>query len=71
MSARSKKGRTAPARERPLAIELLPGETWGEPLELGYDYWWASVRYNRAGACALAPAPGAPAAPSSDASATP
>jgi hypothetical protein len=40
------------AAARPLVIELGPNETWGEPLELRYDYWWASVSYDRAEPCA-------------------
>ena len=48
---------------RPLVIELAPDESWGGPLELGYDYWWARVRYPRRESC--------PQAPSSAASATP
>lgn len=42
---------------RPVLVELQPGERWGGPLALEYDYWWADVRYDRVEACP----PGAPA----------
>ncbi|HTV21651.1 MAG TPA: hypothetical protein VMG12_23340 [Polyangiaceae bacterium] len=47
--ARPRAGQRVEAR--PLVIALAPGETWGGALELGYDYWWARVRYNRREAC--------------------
>jgi len=36
---------------RPLVIELASGESWGGPLALAYDYWWARVRYDRREPC--------------------
>jgi hypothetical protein len=47
-----RKVRSGRSLVRPLVIELLPGETWGEPLELRYDYWWANVSYDRSEPCA-------------------
>jgi hypothetical protein len=36
---------------RPLVVELAPGESWGGPLELAYDYWWARVRHDHRETC--------------------
>jgi hypothetical protein len=50
----------APLPVRSVLVELQPGERWGGGLALGYDYWWADVRYDRAEACAPAPTPAQP-----------
>jgi hypothetical protein len=60
-----------PPAVRPLLIELGPGEAWGEPLELRYDYWWASVSYDRAEPCEPPACGPGPCEPSSAATATP
>jgi hypothetical protein len=44
----------------PLIIELGPNETWGAPLELAYDYWWAKVSYDRAEPCGSSAASATP-----------
>jgi hypothetical protein len=36
---------------RPLGIDLAPGEALGEPLQVSYDYWWASVTYSERRSC--------------------
>jgi len=51
-----REARSGPEPARPLLIELEPAEAWGDALELGYDYWWADVRYDRAEPCASASA---------------
>jgi hypothetical protein len=48
----SRRSPPAPVTVRPLAIELAPGERWGEPLGLSYDFWWADVRHATVEACA-------------------
>ncbi len=37
---------------RPVLVELQAGEQWGGSLELGYDFWWADVRYDGSQRCA-------------------
>jgi hypothetical protein len=49
---------TSPAR--PLMIELGPNETWGAPLELAYDYWWANVSYEEVEPCTAGAASATP-----------
>jgi len=48
-------GQAAPP-VRPVLVELQPGERWGGPLAIEYDYWWADVRYDRVEACPPGPA---------------
>ncbi|MEY2932024.1 MAG: hypothetical protein RL033_2773 [Pseudomonadota bacterium] len=52
-------GPACPARVSPslppvraVAVALAPGEQFGAPLQLDYDYWWAQVSYDRAHRCA-------------------
>lgn len=44
-------GATERSPASPLAIELSPGETWGEPLALDYDFWWAQVSHHHLPDC--------------------
>jgi hypothetical protein len=41
----------ARAEVRAVGVELAPGETFGAPLVVAYDYWWAQVTYPKRARC--------------------